>query len=183
MGERGKFQGDNIVEAMVKSRIATKEEDKFILTRPEYLVYVAETGCNTNQVKDNRVGGELFVLPNGEPEVGPGGVTNDIHFTVLGSVLGTGEPLMCAVIFKSDQHIRRIPMNWMLGINQSLVSGTVATDNTISDEETHRVMSGGPACVTNGKTVPCFYGASPNASITSEMFAEMWAEMLKHIDT
>jgi len=33
--------------------------------------------------------------------------------------------------------------------------------------------------VVNGKEVPCFYGASPNASITSEMLAEL----LKHIDS
>jgi len=69
-------------------------------------------------------------------------------------------------------------MNRILGVNQSLVSGTVATDNTISDEETHRVMSNGPACLIKGKAVPCFYGASPNASINSEMLAEM----LKHND-
>jgi hypothetical protein len=34
-------------------------------------------------------------------------------------------------------------------------------------------MQGGPTCEYNGKTVPCFVGSSPNASITSQLLADM----------
>jgi hypothetical protein len=35
---------------------------KMVLEHPEYLLFVDETGCNTNQKEDKYVGGELFVL-------------------------------------------------------------------------------------------------------------------------
>jgi hypothetical protein len=36
-----------------------------------------------------------------------------------------------------------------------------------------RVMSGGPTCFFNGKIVPCFVCASPKASISSQLLADM----------
>ncbi len=42
-------------------------------------------------------------------EVGaPIGSTTDIHCTVLGFISGTGEAVMCAIIFKSDQPVSEI---------------------------------------------------------------------------
>ena len=161
--ENFKAMYDCIYGAMVDSKIALIQDGKFSLTRPEYLVLVDETGCNTNQLKDGLVGGELFVVPNDEPEAGPRGVTNDMHHTVLGFMLGTGEPLMCAVIFKTEKQVSEIPLNWKLGINQSLIT------------------AGCPKFV-NGKTVPCFYGASPNASITSDMLVEMLKQIEESVE-
>jgi hypothetical protein len=69
-----------------------------------------ETGCNTNQLNDGRVGGKLFVVPKDDHEAGaPIGLTTDIHFTVLGFMFGTVEAVMCAIIFKSDQLVSEIP--------------------------------------------------------------------------
>lgn len=34
-------------------------------------------------------------------------------------------------------------------------------------------MAGGPVCTFNGKTLPCFVCASPNASITSDLLVKM----------
>jgi len=39
-------------------------------------------------------------------------------------------------------------------------------------------MSGGPTCTFQGKQIPCFYGTSPKASITTELLTEM----LKYLD-
>jgi hypothetical protein len=55
-------------------------------------LFVDEIGCNTNQLNDGRVGGELFVLPKMDNEAGlPIGSTTDLHFTVLGFISGTGK--------------------------------------------------------------------------------------------
>ena len=64
---------ENVYETMVEAGIAEKvEEDiqyetglpsKHKLTKPEYLLMVDETSCNTNQLNNGKVGGELFVLP------------------------------------------------------------------------------------------------------------------------
>ncbi len=104
---------ENVYNTMVEAGVAEEVSEeikyetglpsKFKLTRPEYVVFVDETGCNTNQLNDGRVGNEKFILPKQDSEFGaPIGATTDIHFTVLPFILGTGEAVMCAVIFKSE---------------------------------------------------------------------------------
>jgi hypothetical protein len=118
---------------------------KYKLTMPEYLLFIDETGCNTNQLNDGRVGGELFVLPKDDNEAGaPTGSMTDLHFTVLGFLSRTGEPVMCAILFESNQKVSEIPINWKTGINLM-----------VEDADNHsKVMAGGPTCTYLGKTVP-----------------------------
>jgi hypothetical protein len=40
----------------------------------------------------------------------------DIHFTVLPFISGTGEAVMCAIIFKSKQDVSEIPISWKTGM-------------------------------------------------------------------
>ena len=169
---------ENIYESMVEAGIAEKVEEEiqyeaghpshYVLTKPEYLVFVDETGCNTNQLNDGRVGGESFIVAKDDPEAAPRGATTDINFTVLAFITGIGEPLMCAVIFKSELPVSEIPLSWKLGI-----------DITVEDlEDRTIVMKGGPCCIYNGNDIPFFYGTAQKASITSALLTEM----LKFID-
>jgi hypothetical protein len=181
---------DNVYEAMVEAGVAEELPEpvqlqsgrptKYNLIRPECVVFVDETGCNTNQKDDGHVGGELFVLPVDDDDIAPTGATTDIHFTVLAFTLATGHPIMCAVIFKSDRDVSEIPISWKLGIDitKPLV-GDTTTDmiREILDDD-NGPMSGGPKCRYNGKEIPCFLGASPKASITSELLMSM----LKYMD-
>jgi hypothetical protein len=145
---------------------------KYTLTLPEYLLFVDETGCNTNQLNDGKVGGEVFIMPKDCGDAAaPAGATTDLHYTVLPFISGTGVPVLCAIIFKSEQSIKDIPINWKLGI-----------DITVTNEDANDIATvarGGPTCFFRGKEIPCFYGTSPKASITSELLAEM----LKFLDT
>ncbi len=93
----------------------------------------------------------------------PAGATKDLHFTVLPFISGTGEPVLCAIIFKSEQNISEIPVNWKMGI-----------DIMVEDADDIKVVAkGGPTCTYHGKEIPCFYGTSPKASITSQLLADM----------
>jgi len=165
----------NMVEAGVAEELteSIQHEDglpsKYRLIHPDYCLFVDETGCNTNQLNDGRVGGELFILPKRDCECGaPTGATTDLHYTVLPFVSGSGEAVLCAIIFKSEQHISEIPISWKTGI-----------DITCEDvEDRDKVMCGGPTCIFQGKTIPCFYGTSPKASITTELLTEM----LRYLD-
>ncbi len=96
---------ENVYEMMIEAGIAEKVEEeiqyetglpsKFQVTRPKFLLFVDETGCNTNQLNDGQVGGELFMQPKNDNEAGaPTGSTTDLHFTVLGFKFETGEPVM-----------------------------------------------------------------------------------------
>jgi Tc5 transposase DNA-binding domain len=78
---------------------------KYELTHPEELLFVDETGCNTNMKQDGHVGGEMFLLPCEDKETGISGAVTDMHFSVLCFTSGTGEPVLCAVILKSNKDI------------------------------------------------------------------------------
>ena len=171
---------ENVYATMVEAGIAEELEEeiqherglptKYALTKPEFLLFVDETGCNTNQLNDGKVGGELFIMPKNIGDgAAPAGATTDLHFTVLPFISGTGEPVLCAIIFKSEQQISEIPVNWKTGI-----------DLTCDDaDDMAKVAAGGPTCTYLGKEIPCFYGTSPKASIISQLLADM----LKFLDT
>jgi hypothetical protein len=149
---------------------------KFRLLHPESVLFVDETGCNTNMKGDGHVGGELFMLPVEAVDCGVDGIVTDIHFSVLCFTSGIGNPVMCAVILKSQKDIKHIPYSWKLGID--ITKNLEQTNkNNIEFFEKHyndnSMMPGGPTCTYLGKEVPCFVGASPNASITSEMLTRM----------
>jgi hypothetical protein len=166
---------ENVYEERVKAGIAEEKEEeieyetglpsKFQLTKPEFLLFVDETGCNTNQLNDGRVGGELFVVPKTDNEAGaPIGSTTDLHFMVLGFISGTGEAVMCAIIFKSDLPVSEIPVSWKLGL-----------DITCNADDPSKMLAGGPMCTYLGKQIPCFFGTSPKASITSILLIDILA--------
>ncbi len=159
---------DNVYEAMVEAGVAEElpgevesgvgRPTKHNLLRPECVVFVDETGCNTNQKDDGHVGGELFILPVDDDDIAPTGATTDIHYTVLAFLLATGQAIMCAVIFKSERDVSEIPISWKLGIDIKKPMNVDTTSELIKDilDNDDGPMSGGPKCKYNGKEVPCF---------------------------
>ncbi len=159
---------ENVFNIMVEAGIAKVVDEaiqhevglltKYKLTRPEFLLFIVETGYSTNQLNDGKVGGEMFIMPkNAGDTAAPAGATTDLHFMVLPFMSGTGELVLCAINFRSERHISEIPVSWKTGI-----------DLTVDDiDDVKKVAQGGPTCTYLGKEIPCFYGTSPKASITS----------------
>ena len=56
---------------------------KYKTINPEYILFVDETGCNTNQKDDGYAAGQMFVLPVGSMEGVRIGAVTDLHFTVF----------------------------------------------------------------------------------------------------
>jgi hypothetical protein len=149
---------------------------KYRMLHPERCLFVDEVGCNTNQKVDGYIGGERFVLAKDQTESGCVGTNTDIHFTVLAFTAGTGEPVMCAVIMKSDKDPSKIPLTWRFGIDirKDIRPGETTAElfeNNCCEEG--GAMAGGPKCYFNGKHIPCFVSCSPKASITSEILVSM----------
>ena len=96
---------------------------EYVLTHPHMVVYVYKTGPNTNQKMDGHIGGELFAVPNDQLDIGALGSAVDNHFTVLVFTAGTGEPIMVAVILKSEQARDKIPAIWTLGLDYLKIKG------------------------------------------------------------
>ncbi len=71
---------------------------------------------------------------------------------------------MCAIIYKSDLPVSKIPVSWKL-----------AVDITCNADDHSKVIAGGPTCTYLGKRIPCFFGTSPKASVTSILLRDMLA--------
>eukprot|EP00977_Amphora_coffeiformis_P002353 scaffold439_cov107-Amphora_coffeaeformis.AAC.1 len=142
---------------------------KYRLIHPELFVFVDEMGLNTNQKEDGAKGGKTFLVPIDGSAEGVRGATTDLHCTVLGFTAGTGEPIMCAVIMKSQTSI---PPSWVLGIDPMAEIIDADNDADLIAHNGH-AMTGGPTCVFRGKEVPCFVCHSQKASITSTLLRDM----------
>ena len=73
-------------------------------------------------------------------------------------------------------------MSWKLGIDTAfeIFESEVECEYEFLKKNLgpDKSMRGGPTCSFRGKNIPCFVGASPNASITSNLLMQM----LKHMD-
>jgi hypothetical protein len=66
---------------------------KYILTRPEFIFFVDEVGCNTSQKNDGNNWGQNFIVQSGQLALLRASFT-DRHFTVLGFTNGNGDPVL-----------------------------------------------------------------------------------------
>lgn len=166
--------------------IVLSEEDsyglptQFAVTVPQYIIFADEAGANTNQKEDGQVGQRKFVVDKNQKETGKKGAVQDMHFTTICFQASTGEPVMVAIIMKSDKESATdLPVGWTAGIDISKEIHIGATDAETwkLNSNPGGAMGGGPTCDFRGKTVPCFIGASPKASITSELLKQMLKRM------
>jgi hypothetical protein len=107
--------------------------------------------------------------PNdGTHEGGVIGDTTDIHFTTLCFTSGTGAPVMCAVIFKREKELEKLPLNVKLGINIFKNIKTGKTDSIVAllkdNNYEEGAMCGGPVCCFNIVEIPCFVCCTKKAS-------------------
>jgi hypothetical protein len=59
---------------------------KHKIVRPENIVFVDETGCNTNMKLDGIVGSETFIISSNKTSRGMNGSMGEINFSVLGFI-------------------------------------------------------------------------------------------------
>jgi hypothetical protein len=93
------------------------------------------------------------------------------------------KPYVLAVIFlKLDMSVDEIPLSMKWGIDitkEADHTGTTKAEIFKRNCGENKMLCGGPKCYHNGKEVPCFIGASPKASINSQMLADI----LKYMDS
>ena len=185
---------DIIYDAMVDARVAEKldapifldeggrevsDEDRFgqlvdtILTKPEYVMFADETGCNTNQKGDGNIAGTKLVVKAGTtPQTMAS--TSDHRYTLLPFTSATGEAVCCVVIFQSEKE--EPCMGWTEGMDIRVVDPVRDEKGKIIVEENRgpgKYFPGGPVCQFNGKTVPCLTFCSESGGITAEILVKI----------
>lgn len=157
------------------------------VVNPENIIFVDECGSNTNMKQDGQLGGTRYVLPVGTDNTGSLGCTTDIHFTVLAFNNSLGNPLLCAIILKSEKKPSEIPITVRFGIDATIPliltkEGEKADEIDLfyRNSGKGKAMQGGPDCFYKGRRIPCYVTCSPSASITSDLLADMLAHIDKH---
>jgi hypothetical protein len=75
-------------------------KSEYELIHSGWLIFVDEVGSNTSQTKDGQVGGQKYLCEtDGCPQ--QRAAVKDSHFTILGFMAASGQPLMCAIIFSA----------------------------------------------------------------------------------
>jgi hypothetical protein len=174
--------------------VQTKEQSdglltQYIIENPQLLVFFDETSSNTNQKMDPYRGNEKRIIGCDGGGFGLAGSVNNNHFSVLCFQSGTGEPIMCAIIFKSAKECSEIPEYWITGIDiRNLQNKNILPEDLNADvaklyidcERTEDgAIGGGPVCCFGDKEIKCYCACSPNASITSTILSDM----LRYIDS
>jgi hypothetical protein len=128
----------------------------------DYIFCVDEVGNNTNMKEEGRIGGERLLKAEGQ-SAGVTAATSSAHFSVLGFTAGTGEPVMCAIIFAAGEMTQELQLG--IDIRSPMVEG----DDSI------RANYG--AGNFRGILVPPFVCCSPKGGITSELLRAMLKQM------
>jgi hypothetical protein len=157
--------------------IVDSEEEAFgekvrqTVKHADYLLFVDEVGNNTNMKEDGRIGGERLLKAKGQSaEITA--ATSDAHFTVLGFTAGTGEPVMCAIIFAAGEMTQELQLG--IDIRSPMVEGD---DSIRANYGAGKRYPGAPTCNFRGKLVPPFVCCSPKGGITSELLRDMLERM------
>jgi hypothetical protein len=175
-------------EIVINKSDADSLPTKYIMERPELVLFVNKTGSNTNQKCDPFKGNEINIDGSNGDALGLSGIINDNNFTVMCFQAATGEPVMLAIIFKSDNKAKDVPVHWETGINlrklqnKKVLPGEVETIGKLYiDFETKddAALSGGPVCTFCGKKIPSYCFCSASASITSDILTDV----LRYIDS
>jgi hypothetical protein len=113
------------------------------------------------------------------------GSITDNHYSVLCLQSATGEPIMCAIISKSESKLRNIHQHWISGIDIRKLKNTTLPDNNDEialmyvTEAENGAIGGGPVCFFRGICIPCYCCSSPSASISSSLLTNM----LRYMDS
>ena len=148
------------------------EKVEYQVIHPDYILHVDEVGNNTCQRDDGHKGGQKFLVERGfQPRTSCS--TSEAHWTTLGFTSGTGEPVLCGVIFAAET----LSVDERLGID---IFAQCKDDDMFSNENygPGKYFPGGPKCKFRGHEIPCYVTCSPKGSITSTILADM----LKWID-
>jgi len=164
---------DDVYRGMVKSGIAieleeevwvnkegkivsTEEESfgrktKHILTRPNYLIFVDETGDDTSQKQDGNQGGEKFVVGVKERALLSSSF-DGCHWTSLGFTLGDGRPLLCVIIIACSE----VDAKTRMGLQPWCeLQGNLVDNLQENSHGPNKYFPYGPSCVIDGKEIPC----------------------------
>jgi hypothetical protein len=161
----------NITDVQTKS---WGRKTKYLLTRPELLMFVDEVGSNTSQKKDGNIGGQTFIVHKTQRALLRSSHA-DCHFTVLGFTNALGEPICCVIIIAGKE----IAAKHRMGLQPwADFVGDPEVDLNENSNGVDKYYPYGPTCYPFGKEVETYVTCSESGSITSEILVES----LAHID-
>lgn len=152
------------------------EPSEIHVTNPSFILFGDETGINTCMKEDGNRGGARYVVPRGStPRLLAS--TSDHRATVLPITAASGQPVVCCIIFQSENNQDDVTGLWKTRADITKdpildANGNVDADN-ISNYGPGKYFPSGPVCDFEGKKVPCLTFNSPKGSITAGILVKI----------
>ena len=89
---------DNITVNGVIMEQTLGEKVEYKIRHHDHIIYVGEVGNNTCQKDDGMKDDQKYFVARGT-QSRKGCLTSDVHWTNLGFIAVTGEPILCVIIF------------------------------------------------------------------------------------
>jgi hypothetical protein len=137
---------------------------------PQWIMFGDEVGTDICQKDDGQIGGTNYIVGKGT-RANIKSNTNGGRFTVIGLTAGTGEPVMCIVIFAAEE----LTYDQRMGHDIRTVYNEEGStrDNTGPGKS----FPGGPVCHFRGKDIPALITCSPKGSITSTILKKAFERL------
>ena len=117
------------------------------MLKPDNILLVDKTGCNTNQKAYGAVGREKLVVPTHGSCNCLSGSVSDQHYTTLVFQTASGQPVCCCRIMKFSSLLDNMPAIWVTKIDYTQadqLSGNL-NDKHFA-KKTSNLCNGGPIC-------------------------------------
>ena len=146
---------------------AERQNMTHVVKHPQCMIFVDKVRNNTNMKDYGNIGGEKLFKGKGN-KARILAETADQHFTVLGFTSGTGEAVMCCIMFSGNE----LSADQELGVNiqADLVPGEFSMCRNHGPRKRY---PGGTTCIFRGKEVPEFVCCSPKGGISLDLLMQM----------
>ena len=163
----------NVVEAELSYGCQVTIEIK----HPECCLGLDELGGNTSQKGDGHIGGQLLICGKGETPQKSISIRSK-HYTIMGITAFNGMVVMCVIIFAG----LRPNALYETGFDPDadMIGNELDDDFLEKNTGKGKIFPCGPTCHFNGKDIPCFCAWSKNGSVTSQILADILAELDLH---
>ena len=147
----------------------------YIVTKPELIIFMDETGKNTNMKKDARIGNEKHVTAKGKRPYKTCSA-GDIHFTTLPFITAAGTPVCCVIIIAR----KTLTPEVITGFQPWMKIGKENDDDFISKNAngTDKMYPFGPTCKYMNQDIPALVACNESGTVTSPILVQA----LTHID-
>lgn len=161
------------LDMLTKVKHAVGRASKYKMINPDYLMFMDETGTNTNTANDGEVGGQVHVSSTEEKnKPKKAGSRKDCRWTTMGFTASSALPILCVIIIQKKSELTA---GEVLGVELGI---DLVEEDILENFGTGKRFPGGPKCFFRGKFLETLVFHSESGGVTPEILVDI----LRYLD-